>query len=58
MKFDKGDDHMEKERKKEISRRDFMKTTIPGVGGLIDALIGLPAIASPCPHAALMTISS
>ena len=30
---------------KRLSRRDFMKATIWGVGGLIGALIGLPAVA-------------
>jgi Rieske Fe-S protein len=30
---------------KEINRRDFMKLTIAGIGGVIAAAIGIPAIA-------------
>jgi menaquinol-cytochrome c reductase iron-sulfur subunit len=33
------------QEEKRMSRRDFMKATIFGVGGLIGALIGLPAVA-------------
>jgi menaquinol-cytochrome c reductase iron-sulfur subunit len=33
------------ENEQQISRRDFMKVTIAGVGGIIGAAVGLPAIA-------------
>jgi len=36
---------MMKEAKKKMDRRDFMKATIVGIGGVIGAAIGLPAIA-------------
>jgi menaquinol-cytochrome c reductase iron-sulfur subunit len=36
---------MSNSEKPNVSRRDFMKTTILGIGGLIGAAIGLPAIA-------------
>jgi menaquinol-cytochrome c reductase iron-sulfur subunit len=39
---DKGQD---KGEGKEINRRDFMKLTIAGIGGVIAAAIGIPAIA-------------
>jgi Rieske Fe-S protein len=43
--FTKGDENMESEEKKEISRRDFMKITIGAIGGLIGLGFGIPAIA-------------
>ena len=36
---------MSSSEKTSVSRRDFMKTTILGIGGFIGAAIGLPAIA-------------
>jgi menaquinol-cytochrome c reductase iron-sulfur subunit len=36
---------MDKPEEKQLSRRDFMKAAITGIGGLIGAAIGLPAIA-------------
>jgi len=35
---------MEKSKDKQLGRRDFMKAVIAGIGGLIGAAIGLPAI--------------
>ena len=36
---------MDSSRDKQLSRRNFMKTAIAGIGGLIGTAIGLPAIA-------------
>ena len=40
-----GGELMDNSEKNDVSRRDFMKTAIMGIGGLIGAAIGLPAIA-------------
>jgi menaquinol-cytochrome c reductase iron-sulfur subunit len=42
--FAKGEENMEHEVKKEISRREFMKVAIGAIGGLITLGFGIPAI--------------